>query len=357
MILLKTFLVFLVLLTVSCFALAQSNAEQEVRSLERAWLDAYEQRDVKAMEVIVGNEFIIVFPNGSTQNKTQLIEWLKKTGKIVNLSPRFYTENVQAKVSEDKVILTGQVVTEWIRNSAVMSREASLYTDTYVKRNGNWQVIDSRLSDIPQKQDSDISHNAGHGRSISKNRLVSQKFPTIVIDVDKQLRQIGIINFPLKKVAQVERYIFARSDSYGRAHRLFIVQLEAILPGIKGGYSFQITNPTRIGDYDYQTDVGFFNFGQTIAANPGAEAEKTKAFLESKGLKIDDDFLVARYARITSEEKRHELIFFYLENLRDRGFTRAELESGGSRASESAKVFRDFAARAIQSFKVKDGKP
>lgn len=357
MILSKTFLVFLGLLLISCSATAQSNDEQEVRRLERAWLDAYEQRDVKAMEAIVGDEFIIVFPNGSTQNKSQLIEWLKKPGKIVNLSSRFYTEDVEAKVSDDKVILKGRVVTERIRDGAVMSREASLYTDTYVKRNGNWQVIDSRLSDIPQKQDSDISHNSGQGRSISKNKLISLKFPTIVIDVDKQLRQIGIINFSLKKVAQVERYIFACSDPNGRAQRLFIIQLEAILPGVKGGYSFQITNPTRIGDYDYQTDVGFFNFAQTIAANPGAEAEKTKAFLESNGLKIDDDFLVARYARITSEEKRHELIFFYLENLRDLGFTRAEFGPGGTRASESANVFSGFSARATQSFKVKDGNP
>lgn len=353
----KTFPIFLLILLTSCYAAAQNNAEQEVRKLERAWLDAYEQRDVKAMSAIVADDFLIVFPDGSTQNKPQLIESLKKPIAIAEVSMKFYTEDVQAQVSGDKVILSGRVVTEMKREGATMSKEESLYTDIYVKRNGNWQVVDSRLSNIPQKQNSDISHNAGQGRSLSKNRLVSQKFPTIVIDVDKQLHQIGIINFPLKKVAQVERYIFARPDENGRVQRLFIAQFEAILPGIKGGYTFQVTNPTRVGNYDYQTDVGFFNFAQTIAANPGAEAEKTKAFLENNGLKVDDDFLVARYARIASEEKRHELIFFYLENLRDLGLTRAALEQDASRTAETIKVFRDFAVRAAQSFKVIDGKP
>jgi len=353
----KCFLIFLLMLAASCYATGQNNAEQEVRKLERAWLDAYEQRDVKAMSAIVADDFLIVFPDGSTQNKLQLIESLKKPITIVKASVKFYTEDVQAQVSGDKVILSGRVITELRREGATMSKEESLYTDIYVKRNGNWQVVDSRLSNTPQKQDTDISHNAGQGRSLSKNRLVSQKFPTIVIDVDKQLRQIGIINFPLKKVAQVERYIFARSDKNGRIQRLFIAQFEAILSGIKGGYTFQVTNPTRIGNYDYQTNIGFFNFAQTIAANPGAEAEKTKAFLEQNGLNVNDDFLVARYARITGEEKRHEIIFFYLENLSDLGLTREKLEQDASRVAETIKVFRGFAIRASQSFKVVDGKP
>ena len=203
-----------------------------------------------------------------------------------------------------------------------------------------------------------VSHNAGKGRSLnSKNRIVSLKNPTIVIDVSVELRSVGIINFPLKDVAQVERYLFVDTDDDGSARRLFIVQFESVLPGIKGGYTFEITNPTRIGKHDYQTQVGFFNFAQTITANPGAEAEHTKAYLNRIGVQVEDDFLVARYARVASEDTRHELIFFYLENLRDLGLTRAELEEGGSRASVREALFAGFIARAQQSFKVTDGKP
>ena len=35
-----------------------TNAEEEVRKLERQWLDAYEQHDAEAMERIVADDFI-----------------------------------------------------------------------------------------------------------------------------------------------------------------------------------------------------------------------------------------------------------------------------------------------------------
>ncbi|MBA2731392.1 MAG: nuclear transport factor 2 family protein [Acidobacteria bacterium] len=335
----------------------ESNAaEQEVRKLERAWLDAYEQHDSKAMNAIVAEDFVITFPDGTRQTKPQIMDSIKRPRNPAN-PLKFYTEDVQARVYGDTVILIGRVVTEYSRDGKPV-KEQSRYTDTYVRRNGRWQVVASHLSNVAgqQNQNSSVSPNSGSGRSLSKNKLISLKNPTIIIDVNEPLRNIGIVNFPLKKVAQVERYIFAHSDASGRVQRLFIAQFESILPGIKGGYTFQVENATRIGNHDYQTNVGFFNFAQTIAANPGAEAEQTRTFLNNNGLQVDDDFLVARYARVTSEDKRHELILFYLENLRDLGLTRAELEQGGSRASETEKVFAEFAVRARQSFKVIDGK-
>ena len=334
-----------------------NEAEQEVRKLERAWLDAYEQHDAKAMDTIVADDFVITFPDGSMQTKSQILDSIRAPRNPANPSLKFYTEDVKARVYGDTVVLIGRVITEYLRDGKTV-KDQSRYTDTYIKRQGRWQVVASHLSNAPRpkQQSPAVSSNAGAGRSLHGNRLVSLNFPFIKIDVDDQLHHVGILNFPLKKVAQVERYIYARADEGGRVQRLLIMQFESILPGVKGGYSFQVTNATRLGEHDYQTNVGFFNFAQTIAANPGAEAEQTKAFFDQKGLKVDDDYLVARYARIADTEKRHELILFYLENLRDLGFTRAELEPGGRRAPEAEKVFNDFAARARQSFKVVDGK-
>src|SRR5262245_28424518 len=111
----------------------------------------------------------------------------------------------------------------------------------------------------PSEQKPLVSFNAGKGRSVSgKGRIVSLKNPVIVIDVSNTLRSVGVINFTLKNVAQVERYIFVDADKSGRAQRLFIAQFESVLPGIKGGYSFPMTKITHIGSHDYETQVGFF---------------------------------------------------------------------------------------------------
>ena len=346
-------LIFLLFILPFSFVTAQNNSESEVRRLERAWLDAYEQRDAKAMDEIVADDFTITFPNGSIQTKKQILSWIKEPRAANAPISKFYTEEVQARVYGDTVVLIGRVINEWQQQGQTM-KEANRYTDTYVKRGGRWQVVASHLSNVPKTQNTEVSSNSGQGRSVNKNSIVSLKNPPLRIDVDEQLQNVGILNFPLKKVAQVERYIYASHDESKVVKRLFIAQFESFLPGVEGSYKFQVVTPTRLGDFDYQTDIGFFNFAERIAQNPGAEAEHTKALLDKNNLKANDDFLIARYARITNDEKRSELILFYLENLKDLGVTRAELESNGNRTPQAEKLFRDFSARALKSFKVTD---
>lgn len=142
-----------------------SKAEQEVRKLERAWLDAYEQHDAKAMDAIVADDFTITFPDGSIQTKSQVVDSIKEPRNPANPSLKFYTEDVQARVYGDTVvILIGRVVTEYVRDGKTM-KEQNRYTDTYVKRGGRWQVVASHLSNVaqPRPQKPSVSSNAGAG--------------------------------------------------------------------------------------------------------------------------------------------------------------------------------------------------
>jgi len=196
----------------------------------------------------------------------------------------------------------------------------------------------------------DVSPNAGRGRSVQRNTVISVREPVVRITVDEALPLAGILNFSLRNVAQVERYVYARAAHGGRIQRLLIVQFEEVLPGVRGGYDSAVTNPTRIGSHVYETGIGVFNFAESIARNPGAEAERTCAFLVENGLDPGGDFLVARYARVTDPERRMEIIFFYMENLRDLGLSRAELE----RAPASDPALAEFRGRALRSFRVED---
>ncbi|HEX6748320.1 MAG TPA: hypothetical protein VF092_13570 [Longimicrobium sp.] len=180
--------------------------------------------------------------------------------------------------------------------------------------------------------------------------MTSIRDPVVRITVDEALPQVGILNFPLRNVAQVERYVYARAAPGGRIQRLFIVQFEGVLPGIRGGYDAAVANPTRIGRHDYQTGIGVFNFAESIARNPGAEAEHTCAFLVKNEFDPGGDFLLARYVRVTDPERRTEIIFFYMENLRDLGLSRAEVE----RAPVSHPALAGFRRRALRSFQVAD---
>ena len=143
----KTGLIVLTLMACCGQILAQDGASEAVQKLERAWLDAYEQHDEKAMDAIVADDFTITFPNGSMQTKAQILVSINKPRSAGGPAMKFHTEDVMARVYSDTVILTGRVVTEYQRDGKTTSKEQLRYTDTYVKRNGRWQVVASHLSD------------------------------------------------------------------------------------------------------------------------------------------------------------------------------------------------------------------
>ena len=142
----RTCLVVLTLIAACGFVMAQDDAAQSVQKLERAWLDAYEQHDEKAMDAIVADDFTITFPNGSMQTKAQIMASLKTPRPSGRPTMKFHTEEVQARAYGDTVILSGRVVTEYQRDGQTTSKEEQRYTDTYVKIKGRWQVVASHLS-------------------------------------------------------------------------------------------------------------------------------------------------------------------------------------------------------------------
>ena len=125
---------------------AQNDPRQDVQKLERAWLDAYEQLDQKAMDAIVADDFTITFPDGSMQTKPQIMASLQTPRRADGRSMKFRTEKVEPRSYGDVVILVGIVITEYQRDGKPVSESRMRYTDTYLKRNGRWQVVASHLS-------------------------------------------------------------------------------------------------------------------------------------------------------------------------------------------------------------------
>ena len=144
-------LILLTLMFGGAFAFTQESAVDSVQKLERTWLDAYEQHDTKAMDAIVADDFTITFPNGGMQTKPQIMAAIKSPRAAGGPTMKFRTEQVQPRAYGDVVILVGIVITEYQRDGKTVS-ERQRYTDTYVKRNGRWQVVASHLSNAPPAQ-------------------------------------------------------------------------------------------------------------------------------------------------------------------------------------------------------------
>src|ERR671915_2663510 len=152
----KVIILGLLIITSSVLSLAEqalqsklTKAEEEVRKLERQWLDAYEQNNAEAMDRIVADDFTITFPNGAIQTKPQIMSMIKAPRRPGQPRMRFFTEDVQSRTYGDTVILMGRVITEYERDGKTV-REQSRYTDTYVRRDGRWQVVASHLSNVEE---------------------------------------------------------------------------------------------------------------------------------------------------------------------------------------------------------------
>ncbi len=126
-----------------------SQAEREVRRLEREWLDAYERRDVEAMNRIVADDFTITHANGTVQTKAEIMVDLRASRESARPSSTFSTEDVRARVYGDAVVLTGRLTQRMERDGQMRMMQAR-YTDTYVRRQGRWQVVASQLTRIQQ---------------------------------------------------------------------------------------------------------------------------------------------------------------------------------------------------------------
>lgn len=101
------------------------------------------------MNRIVADDFTITFPNGAIQTKPQLMAMIKASPRTSQPRMKFSTEDVRSRAYGGTVILMGRVITEYERDGKTV-KEQSRYTDTYVQRNGLWQVAASHLSNVEE---------------------------------------------------------------------------------------------------------------------------------------------------------------------------------------------------------------
>lgn len=125
---------------------ARGSAADQVRARERAWLDAYEQRDPVAMADILAEGFVITFPNGGQQTRAEVVANMERSRAAGKPGPRFTTRGTIALERDGVVILVGEVIQTAATPQPGEKEEVSRYTDTWVREGETWRVLASHLS-------------------------------------------------------------------------------------------------------------------------------------------------------------------------------------------------------------------
>ena len=186
-------------------------------------------------------------------------------------------------------------------------------------------------------------------RYVEGNVFTSTYLPAIRIEIDEALEYVGMMDFILKDIAHVERYVFVEADAQQRIERMIVFQFEGFLDNTDEYYRYRFTDPDTLGGLAFNHNTWYYDDAAQIAQNPGAESERTRAFLEEKGYTLETELMMSRFVAVVDEAKRHELILFYWENARDTGYTLAEIATeGGDIRPEHAAVEEGLIQRSRQ---------
>lgn len=125
----------------------ESNADREkILQLERDWTQSFVTMDVAANERIVADDFFGTEPDGKRITKADLIAEVK-TGDAL-ASNRLNENDVKIRFYGQTALVNGSE--SWKRKSDGKTGRW-IWTDVFVKRNGQWQVVASQDLEVMDK--------------------------------------------------------------------------------------------------------------------------------------------------------------------------------------------------------------
>src|SRR5215510_6710155 len=125
---------------------------QELLKLEREWAEAFKNRDKAALERILADDVIFTDEEGQVYSKAQYIEAVTQVIEVDS----YVVDDHMVRVYGDTGIVSGC----WTGKMTIDGKDASgafRYTDTFVKRQGRWQITASQDTRIPKKGDKHVN--------------------------------------------------------------------------------------------------------------------------------------------------------------------------------------------------------
>lgn len=205
---------------------AQNNVEQELKRLENEWLNSYLRGDKQTFDRIVADDFTRTDESGKFATKAEEKELVQAPPASVKVS--LTNQDVQVRVYGEAAVVTGRIVSKVQGGLNFQSR----FTDTFVKRNGRWQVVVRHYSRIPAERTVINLDSKIYDAYIGQYELA----PNVVISVTKEGEKLmsqttGQPKMELLPESEIEffikgftaQFVFVR-DETGQVTKLIINQ-------------------------------------------------------------------------------------------------------------------------------------
>ncbi len=122
------------------------NAEPAIRKLVTERDQAIQNADIAAIERIYADDYVVTNAAGLMRTKAQVIEDFKAGAlKIESIS----SDDVNVRQHGDTAIVTGRTTTKGKDRGRDVTGE-NRFTQVYMRRNGQWQIVAFHISSIAQ---------------------------------------------------------------------------------------------------------------------------------------------------------------------------------------------------------------
>ena len=123
------------------------HATQELIKIEKGCAEAYVNKDIAFLDQILADDFMGTDAEGNVLTKAQEFEDLKSDDYVPTSA---VNEDIKVRIYGDAAVVTGRGIIK----AQYKGKDASgqyQWTDTFIKRDGRWQLVATHSSGIPQK--------------------------------------------------------------------------------------------------------------------------------------------------------------------------------------------------------------
>ena len=124
-----------------------AEAEQYIKESERQWAESVASGDASVVERILADDFLGVDPEGNSYEKAKMVADTREAPKyflsnhLNDVRVRFYGDMAVAQGSES-----------WVRRTGSPLRGRFVWTDTWIRRNGKWQIVAAEDLIVPEPE-------------------------------------------------------------------------------------------------------------------------------------------------------------------------------------------------------------
>lgn len=204
--------------------------EQALRRLEDEWLSSLLRGDKVTFDRIVADDFTGTDESATVRQKAQERELIQAPPSSIKAS--LTNEDVQVRIYGDTAIVNGRIVYKAQPGGQAEISFQSRYTDTFLKRQGRWQVVARHYSRLPPERKTVKLDPKVFDAYVGQYELAPNFAFTVTKEADKLMSQVtGQPKFELRPESEIgffikdisALFIFMR-DEKGEVNQLITIQ-------------------------------------------------------------------------------------------------------------------------------------